>query len=202
MVDVTIPANRSRPKVPDNVRLHYAPVSDDENEDGVTSPLRTAIDVARSHRFATSLTIAEAVVRNRRIDPGELVAAAEKLRGPGSAKARRVMRAIDVRAQSVMESFLRGSLIATGITSFQPQFEVPVNGTPLHADLGDKQSRILIEADSFTWHGHRGALAADCERYDEFVAAGYVVLRFAYEHLLYSADWVLEVVRRALAART
>jgi very-short-patch-repair endonuclease len=35
----------------------------------------------------------------------------------------------------------------------------------------------------------------DCERYDELVAAGWIVLRFTYEHVMFRAGWVVEMVR-------
>ena len=60
---------------------------------------------------------------------------------------------------------------------------------------------MLLEADSFYWHGHRAALVMDCRRYDDLVAAGYVVLRFSWEHILGDPDWVVSVVRAVLAAR-
>ncbi|HEX5993695.1 MAG TPA: DUF559 domain-containing protein [Jiangellales bacterium] len=42
-------------------------------------------------------------------------------------------------------------------------------------------------------------LANDAERYDELVARGYRVLRFAFDHVVTRPDWIVEVVRRTLA---
>jgi very-short-patch-repair endonuclease len=47
-------------------------------------------------------------------------------------------------------------------------------------DLGDPARKIVAEADSFEYHGSREALARDCRRYDELVARGWRVLRYAW----------------------
>ena len=37
--------------------------------------------------------------------------------------------------------------------------------------------RLILEADSFEWHGSRRALVRDARRYNNFVIAGWLVLR-------------------------
>ncbi|HEX6326662.1 MAG TPA: DUF559 domain-containing protein [Jiangellaceae bacterium] len=66
-------------------------------------------------------------------------------------------------------------------------------------DLGDPRTGVLLEADSFRWHGAQVQLAKDAERYDELVARGYRVLRFAFDHVATRDGWIVEVVRRTLA---
>lgn len=66
-------------------------------------------------------------------------------------------------------------------------------------DLGDPRTGVLLEADSFQWHGAQVQLAKDAERYDELVARGYRVLRFAFDHVATRDGWIVEVVRRTLA---
>jgi len=48
----------------------------------------------------------------------------------------------------------------------------------------------VIEADSFEFHGRRKALKNDCERYNAFVTAGWTVLRFSWEHVMFEPDYV------------
>lgn len=67
------------------------------------------------------------------------------------------------------------------------------------ADLGDPRTGVLLEADSFRWHGAQVQLTTDAERYDELVARGYRVLRFAFDHVASRGGWIVEVVRRTLA---
>jgi very-short-patch-repair endonuclease len=57
----------------------------------------------------------------------------------------------------------------------------------LHArpDLVDEDLRLVLEADSFEWHGDRVALRDDARRYDLMVVNGWRVLRFAWEDVMF-----------------
>jgi very-short-patch-repair endonuclease len=66
-------------------------------------------------------------------------------------------------------------------------------------DLVDQASRILLEADSFQWHGGRAALSADARRYNLLVVHGWIVLRFSYEHVMTQPDDVRRVLVAAVA---
>jgi len=57
----------------------------------------------------------------------------------------------------------------------------------------------VSEADSFEHHGHRSALVADCRRYNELVVRGWLVLRFAWEHVMFDPDWVESTLRASIA---
>jgi len=65
-------------------------------------------------------------------------------------------------------------------------------------DLANSTARMVLEADSFTHHGHREALRRDCRRYDELVIRGWTVLRFAWEHVIFDEAWVVATVGAAL----
>jgi very-short-patch-repair endonuclease len=58
-----------------------------------------------------------------------------------------------------------------------------------------------VEAEGFEFHGSRRDFAADCYRYDELNAAGWLVLRFTYEQVIGDPAWVVATVRAALAQR-
>ena len=47
------------------------------------------------------------------------------------------------------------------------------------ARLVDRELRVVLEADSFAWHGGRQALARVARRYNRLVVDGWAVLRFA-----------------------
>ncbi len=51
-------------------------------------------------------------------------------------------------------------------------------------DLADETLELVLEADSFEFHGERAALSRDCERYDELVSRGWLVLRFTWEQVM------------------
>ena len=94
---------------------------------------------------------------------------------------------------------MRAILLTAGITCFEPQLIIRDGDRQLaRVDLGDPRTGVLLEADSIRWHGAQVQLAKDAERYDELVARGYRVLRFAFDHVATRDGWIVEVVRRTL----
>lgn len=67
-------------------------------------------------------------------------------------------------------------------------------------DLVDIDRRIILEADSFEWHGSRRALVRDARRDNSFVVAGWLVLRFSWEDVMHHPDDVLRLLQ-AVASR-
>lgn len=61
--------------------------------------------------------------------------------------------------------------------------------------------RLAVEGDSYTYHGTRAAFVADCARYDELVRGGWLVLRFAWEHAMFTPQWMVDVVRDVVRDR-
>lgn len=66
-------------------------------------------------------------------------------------------------------------------------------------DLVDPDLRVAIEAHSFGWHGDRAALARDTRRYNKLVAAGWIVLRFCWEDVMFHPDEVRAVLLAVVA---
>ena len=69
------------------------------------------------------------------------------------------------------------------------------------AELVDRSLGIAVEADSFEWHGGRGALARDARRYNLLVADGWLVLRFAWEHVMHDPEHVRTVLEAVVHQR-
>lgn len=181
-----------------DVVTHWADLAPCDRRDEVTSPLRTVLDCARTLPFRESLVIADSALRTRLITTQDLTSAGAALRGAGSATVRRVTESADPRAGSALESLLRGLLIDAGMSNFEPQVSIRDDTFFARVDLADPAARLVLEADSFTHHGHREALARDCWRYDELVIRGWTVLRFAWEHVMFDEAWVVAMVRSAL----
>ncbi len=195
-VHVTVPRG-ARPSVPKQVTLHRCRLEPADVDGHVTSVVRTVMDCCRSMPFREALAVADAA--SRVIDLDELRRAAARP-GPGRARRVSVTAAADPRAANPFESALRGSLIGAGI-HLTPQVTIGTRGGEYRVDLADVQRRAVVEADSHTWHGNRSALSRDCRRYDELVRAGWRVLRFSWEHVMFDADWVVDVVGDVLATR-
>jgi very-short-patch-repair endonuclease len=197
---VTVARSRRRVDARDCV-LHWADVPRSDIRDRVTVPLRTVVDCARTSAFAQALSIADSALRLRLVTADDLIAAAESLRGPGRGKALRVARAADGRAESVLESALRALLLEHRIRGFEPQVSIQDERFGVRVDFAHRGRRIVLEAESFAHHGHRPALVRDCWRYTELNIRGWRVLRFAWEHVLFEPDWVVQSIRAALASR-
>ena len=58
----------------------------------------------------------------------------------------------------------------------------------------DEDLGVVLEADSFEWHGDRAALRRDARRYDLMVVNGWLVLRFAWEDVMFDQDHVRSVL--------
>jgi very-short-patch-repair endonuclease len=59
-----------------------------------------------------------------------------------------------------------------------PQLSITAPGRYARPDLVDEDIRLVIEADSQTWHSFREALRRDCRRYNSLGLNGWTVLRF------------------------
>jgi very-short-patch-repair endonuclease len=197
---VTLVRTRSR-VARDGVAVHWSDLmpSDRDSDLPVTTLLRTVLDCARTLPFAEALAVADSALRGGLIGPEELRSAADALNGPGRAWGRRVARSADGRAESGLESVLRGIFLIHRIKGFVPQYVIRDEDFSARVDLADERRRLIAEADSFEHHGHRQALVRDCERYDELVIRGWRVLRFAWEQVMFRPGWVAEVTRTAVA---
>ncbi len=172
--------------------MHYANQDDVE----VTSPLLTVLDCARTLPFREGLAIADSALRRDLIDLDHLVEAAHRLRGAGRKRALRVAEHADPRPANPFESALRAVVIEAGLTGFVPQLVIPGCQPQIRVDLGDPERKIVLEADSFAYHGSPQALEKDCRRYDELVCRGWRVLRFSYSHVIDDQEWTRDILLR------
>jgi len=198
---ITVPAQR-RPRPGRPAVLHWAAVSPAERVGRLTSLLRTVVDCARILPFGEALAVADAALATGRLSQAELQAAATAMRGPGRPNAVRVAAAATGLAESFLESMLRSLLVEAGIDGFEPQVVVDTGGTRARVDLGHQLGRIAAEAEGYEFHGSPGDFAADCRRYDDLVAAGWLVLRFTYQQVMGDPTWVVATVEGAVALRT
>jgi very-short-patch-repair endonuclease len=197
---ITVPTKRHPRSGPPAV-LHWAPIAAADRASRMTSLVRTVVDCARILPFGEALAVADAALRSGLTRRDNLVSATEAMRGPGRPNARRVAGAAIASADSFLESMLRALLVESGIEGFDPQLLVEHGSFRARVDLGHARAQLALEADGYQFHGSRSDFAADCRRYDELVAAGWLVLRFTYEQVLSDPVWVIAMVRRALARR-
>lgn len=189
---VTVPRNRAlTAQQREGVDVRWFNLHEDDLRDGVTSPVRTVIDCARSEPFDAGLSVADSAVRAGDVTPRQLLVEAEASPRTGRAAAVRVARAVDGRAANPFESALRAVAFEVAGLDVEPQQWVERVG---RVDLLCRRNNLVIEADSWEFHGERAAFVRDVRRYTTFVRLGYAVVRFTWEDVMFHQDHVREVL--------
>lgn len=199
-IHVTV-ARGARPAASGPIVLHRRTLCPADVHHDVTTPLRTVLDCCSSLPFREALAVADGAAARFPDFGAALTSAAEASAGPGRARRRRVAAEVSPLADNPFESALRGSLVEAGLTGFRPQVEILTSDGIVRVDLAHERLHIVIEADSYQFHGGRAALERDCRRYDVLVRAGWVVLRFAWEHVMFDERWVVSVVADVVRRR-
>jgi hypothetical protein len=195
---VLVPRGRNVPALHRRTAaVRWGTVTDGELTAGVVSPVRTVLDSARFLPLDEALSIADSALRAG-MSRSTLLFAAARLPRTGRARAYRVVELADARAANPFESVVRAVLLDVPGTSFEPQVWVANVG---RADLVDRRLRLVVEADSFEFHGTPAALHRDMVRYNAFVAADQAVLRFGWRHAMFEQDYVRATVSAVAVAR-
>lgn len=184
-----------------DVLLHRADLAPDDLDGHLTSADRTLVDCLRSLPFAEALAVADSALRSG-FRPERLLALARDARGPGSPQVRRVAALADGRAANPFESALRAICLGVGGLEVVPQLDVFDPGWLGRPDLVSVRLRVVLEADSFEWHGRREALERDARRYNAFVAAGWLILRFTWSDVMFRPDEVARTLASVVERRT
>lgn len=180
--------------------LRYRPLAADDHDGLTTTPLRTVVDCARDLALPEALAVADSALRSGAVSRDELADAVLPRTGRGPA--RRVLGLASPDAANPFESGLRALAIEAVDELWVPQQEVVVrDGIVLHADVGTVAARVLLEADSHEFHRSRQDVRTDSWRHDEMTIAGWVVLRFAWEHVMFDPGWVREVIAWVVGTR-
>ncbi|MBM0125590.1 hypothetical protein [Pimelobacter simplex] len=157
-----------------------------------TSPLATVLQCARDLPFADALAVADSALRHHALTYDGLQTAA-------TARDRQVLLHATKRAANPFESALRALVIEEAIPVV-PQFEIRARGLVLHPDLVDPVAGVVLEAESWEFHGKdKRAFEADCERYTALTATGWRVLRFTWAQVMHDPGAVRAVLRDTYA---
>ena len=175
------------------VAVHWAELSVDDVDGPCTSPRRTMVDCMRSLPFDEALAVARLGLARGQLHP-EATARTWRLtqRGPGAGQVP-TGRAPGGRATPPTRSSRccrADRARRTRPAIVEPQVVVAESRLSVRPDLVDRERRLVLEADSFAWHGSRRALRRDCRRYNRLVLRGYTVLRFTWEDVMHDPGYV------------
>jgi very-short-patch-repair endonuclease len=198
--DVTVPRNRRiEPRERLIVVPHWSDLPDSDVIDGVTTKRRTLVDCMRMLPLDEALPIVESALRSGDITQRALIALADSMRGRGRARARALSVLASSRPANAYESVLHALLSTIPGLNVEPQVRLRLPGGGIaKPDFVDLALGIVIEAESFEWHGESAALTRDCERYNAFVNLGLIVVRFSWTQVMFQPAYVLGVVSAAV----
>jgi len=199
--DVTFPRNHHLSRSARAIVVpHWSDIDPEDIVDGMTGVRRTLVDCMRMLPLEESVPIVDSALRAGDVTLAELRAIARSMRGRGRARAIAVAAMASARAANPYESTLRAIASTVPGLSVLPQPAVQISETlVLHPDLADLALGIVIEAESFEWHGKRAALTRDCVRYNAFTILGWTVIRFSWEQVMFEPAYVLTVLEGAVA---
>jgi len=121
-------------------------------------------------------------------------------RRPGAGRLRRVANRVSpyaVDAKSPLEVDFLALCRDAGLSS--PHVNVLVEGYLV--DFFWPVESVVVETDSYSYHGDRSAFERDHERTMALTAAGHVVHRATFAMLNRNPDSFIELIRRSLASR-
>ncbi|GAB3312973.1 hypothetical protein GCM10027451_26460 [Geodermatophilus aquaeductus] len=165
----------------------------------VTTPVRTALDLARRRPVEDAVADLDRFVRSGRVDLAAVRAAAAGLTGRDCRQVRQVAAVADGLAESPQETRLRLLLVRSGLPAPVAQHVVRDGGRFVaRVDLAWPEHRIAIEYDG-AWHGDPAQFRADRRRLNRLTAAGWRVV-FVTATDLHRPDALVARLRRLLDA--
>lgn len=168
----------------------------------VTTPARTAVDLACERPLPEAVVALDAFLAARRTTVDALLALLDECAGRrGVRTARRALHLSDSGAESPMESRLRVLLVLAGLPAPAVQHEVrnQTGRFVARVDLAYVDARLAIEYDGRDNHLEPGRFLHDRHRHHDLGDAGWQVLRFTADDVLRHPAGVVARVRRALA---
>jgi very-short-patch-repair endonuclease len=180
----------------EGIVVHRGDLSPGDRAGIATSKLLTLTQCLRQLPYDEALAVADSAARAG--DGGLLRRVARDVRGPGSDRVRTVASAARQKAANPFESALRSIALTVPRLSVEPQMVISSPHVWARPDLVDGRLRVVLEAESYEWHGDRAGFRKDVRRYTLLTAEGWVVLRFTWEDVMFRPDWVRRVIARAV----
>ncbi len=150
----------------------------------VTTPARTALDLACRYPEDSAVAAIDALARSTRLRPADVEALAERYPGRrGIRSARRVLELIDGGAESPRETWLRLLLVRAGFP--RPQTQISIHDEfgcrVAVADLGWESIKLAVDYEGEHHRIDRRRFNHDIRRSESIIGLGWIHLRFTVE---------------------
>ncbi len=198
-VTLTVVRRKVRPRGITVHRVGHLDHHDIRHLDGlaVTSPARTVLDLAAINHSSREAVFAEMLAR-RMVNESQLEAA---LKRAGRRRGASLVRAlIGANQQGFTRSKAERRLRRLCRTARLPAPVANVKVAGYEVDLVWPEQRLVVEFDSFQFHGHRAAFERDRRKDQVLMTAGYRVVRVTWRQLIDEPLTVLVVIAGALGA--
>lgn len=187
VVDVTVPGQAGRKR--HGVRIHRQPLEprDRAGVHGIpcTSAARTLADIApllAIDALEDALIAADSlrILNRRRLD--ELIA--ERRGRPGISRLASLIAADPVEVRSRNEQRVLSICREFGVPRPLVNHRIEAGGRTFYADFCWPDHRLIVEADSWRWHGGRSANERDRDRDQLLSIAGWRVVHFTRDQIV------------------
>ena len=168
----------------------------------VTTPARTALDLARRYRLGAAVAAVDALVQATELKTADVELLVDRYRGRrGMKAARAALDLVDGGAQSPKETWLRLLLIQAGFP--RPQTQIPVRNewgwAEAYLDMGWEDIKVAVEYEGQHHQSIRYQYAKDIRRLEKAEHRyGWLVIRVIAED---RPDAVIRRVAEARASR-
>lgn len=163
----------------------------------VTTPARTALDLACWHSTGEAVAAIDALARATDVKMADVEMLAERYPGRrGISCARTALGLVDAGGQSPQETWLRLLLVNAGLP--RPQTQIPVSdefgGVFAYLDMGWEEVNVAVEYDGDQHRSDRRQYTWDIRRSEILERRGWIVVRVV------ARDGPVDIVRRVRAA--
>jgi hypothetical protein len=165
----------------------------------VTTPVRTAFDLARFLPRVEAVVALDAMLRQSKLSPAALLSYIDNHAGwPGVAAARQTLSLSDGLAESPMETRMRLVIVDSGLPVPTAQVKI-YRGRRFVArvDWAYEEQKLALEYDG-DHHMEKATFRFDMERQRELAHLGWRVLRFNADDVLRFPDRMVAEIRAAL----
>jgi very-short-patch-repair endonuclease len=202
-VHVTVPTPGDR-RERHGIRCHVARDGDVVSLSGirVSPPAQLFVELAGVLDLVELVVVGDALVRQKRLTPAELVAACTESSAKHAKAARRAASYVRAEVDSPMESRLRMLIVLAGLPEPQVNFTVYADGRLLYRfDLCYPELKLIVEYDGRQHRKDLDQWDHDVERHDWFDDEGWRIVPVFSRGIYREPGRTIERVLTALRAR-
>ena len=180
---VIVPRHRNVPRARrSGIVIHRGDLHVDDLSGIATSRELTLLQCLRNLPDDEALVIADSALRHGEGPTLKRVLA--QVRGAGRTKVLRIGQAADERSANAFESVMRAICLQVPGLDVVPQVVISSPHCWARPDLVDRERRLVVECESYEWHGNRAGFLKDVRRYTLLTAEGWTVLRFTWDDVM------------------